>query len=233
MVRAPELETDLCKVWSDVLDDLKDSPSTSEYLARNKNIGSGKIVDAANHTPYLHLNDENMASSSFHSLGSLQFVLQGSRDQFVNREFDLQSQSSIRIDNLRTRSLSFARTISRSDIRASAENIVYTFLLNGAEREISIPSNITSRIVKSIEEGLHDPDIFEAAKIYAFEAIERHAFPNFLHYKGLGNLVQSSRMSRLFIGLLAMFGGFWAGFACILLDTPIQSRNWVRIFSPL
>lgn len=172
-----------------------------------------------------------MASSSFYSLGSLQSAPQGSEDQLFNGEFDLQTQSSLRIDNVRTRSLSVG-TISSSDIRASAEKILYTFLLKGAEREINLPADITSRITNSIEESRHGSEIFEAAKLYTFEAIERHAFPKFLQYKGLGNLVQSSRMFRLFIGLLAMFGGFWAGFAFILLATPLQSRHWVSIFSP-
>lgn len=220
-------------------DDSKDWPSVSEYLTCNEDISSDKIVDAANHTPYLHLNNENMASSSSHSLGSLKSAPQGSlksapqgsRDRLFNHEFDLQTQSSLRIDNVRTRSLSSARTISRSDIRASAEKIIYTFLLKGAKREIDLPPNIISRITKLVEENRYDPGVFEAAKVYTFEAIERHEFPKFLDYKGLGNLVQSSRRSRLFIGLLAMFGGFWTGFIYILLDTPSQNRNWVSIFS--
>lgn len=227
-MREPELEK---AIWSNVQDDSKDSSSVSEYLTCNEDTSSDKIVDAANHTPYLLLGNENMASSSLHSLGSLKSAPQCSRDRLFNREFDLQTQSSLRIDNARTRSLSFARTISRSDIRASAEKILYTYLFKDAEREIDLPPNIISRITKSIEESRYDPEIFEAAKIYTFEAIERHEFPNFLDYKGLGNLVQSSRMSRLFIGLLAMFGGFWAGFIFILLDTPIGSRNWVSTFS--
>lgn len=171
-----------------------------------------------------------MASSSFHSLSSLQSAPQSSRDQLFNHEF---AQSSLRIDNVRTRSLSFAHTISRSDIRASAEKILYTFLLKGAEREIDLPPHIISEITKSIEGRRYDSIIFEAAKVYTFEVIERQAFPNFLQYKGLGNLVQASRMSRLFIGLLAIFGGCWPGFIFILLDSPIQRRKWVSIFSPL
>lgn len=190
-------------------------------------------MEAANLTPYLHLNNERMASSSLRSLGSLQSTPQGSRDQLFHRSFDLQTRSSLRIDNVRTRSPSSARTISRSDIKASAEKILYTFLLKDSEREINLPPNIISGITKSIQtESRHDPEVFEAAKVYTFEAIERHAFLSFLRYKALGNLVQSSRVFRLVVGLLAVFGGFWVGFACILLDTPVQGRYWVSIFSP-
>lgn len=144
----------------------------------------------------------------------------------------MQTHSSLRIDNIRTRSLSSACTILRPDIRASAEKILYTFLLKGAKREIDLPLNITVKITKSIEESCYDLEIFESAKIYTFKAIECYEFPKFLDYKGMGNLVQLSRIYRLVIGLFAMFGGFWAGFIFILLDTKIEDRYWVSIFSP-
>lgn len=229
----PEPETEFCKVCSNVLDKVKDSSSSCEYVTCNENFEEDKNSEAANLTPYLHLNNERMASSSLRSLGSLQSTPQGSRDQLFHRSFDLQTRSSLRIDNVRTRSPSSARTISRSDIKASAEKILYTFLLKDSEREINLPPNIISGITKSIQtESRHDPEVFEAAKVYTFEAIERHAFLSFLRYKALRNLVQSSRVFRLVVGLLAVFGGFWVGFACILLDTPVQGRYWVSIFSP-
>lgn len=212
---------------------MKDSSSSSEYLTCKENFESDKYPEAANSNPYLHLKGEKVTSSSLHSLGSLQSAPQGSRDQLFHGRFDLQTQSSLRIDNVRTRSMSDVRTISGSDIRASAEKIFHTFLLKGSEREINLPLNIISRITKSIQkESCHDPEVFEAAKVYTFEKIERGAFLDFLRYKALGNLVQSSLVFRLIIGLLAVFGGFWAGFLCILLDTPIQRRYWVSIFSP-
>ncbi|RAL59909.1 hypothetical protein DID88_000536 [Monilinia fructigena] len=43
-------------------------------------------------------------------------------------------------------------TVARGDIRASAEKILYTFLLPGAEREIILPHAITQDITISIEE---------------------------------------------------------------------------------
>lgn len=210
----------------------KDSPSVPEYFSCNENTSSDKIVDAANHTPIcLKLTGENTASSSLLSLGgSVNLASQGSRDRLFNCEID---QTSLRIDNIRTRSLSFGRTISRSDIEASALKILSTFVVRGAERKIDLPPILLSKIIKSIEQSRYDPEIFEAAKVHVFEAIERHEFPNFLKCRGLQNLGPSSRLSRLFVGLLAMFGGFWVGFIYILLDTPVKNRCWVSIFSPL
>lgn len=129
---------------------------------------------------------------------------------------------------MRTDSGSPAQTVARADIRASAEKILYTFLLPGSEREIILPQGILQDITTSIEEeGRDDPEVFDAAKDYTFQAMERDAFPGFLRAKALGNLVPPSSFLRLCIGLLALFGAFWAGFACILLDKPKHIRCWV------
>ncbi|KAK2625708.1 hypothetical protein QTJ16_005020 [Diplocarpon rosae] len=119
-------------------------------------------------------------------------------------------------------------TVARADIRASAEKILYTFLLPGAEREIILPDSITQEVIIAIEEhGRDDPEVFDAAKDYVFQAMERDAFPGFLRAKALGNLVPPSLMMRLIVGLLAMFGGFWAAFVLIFLDLPRHNRIWL------
>jgi len=119
-------------------------------------------------------------------------------------------------------------TVARPDIRQSAEKILYTFLLPGAEREIGIPDELVPEIIVSIEEhGRDDPEVFDAAKDYVFQAMERDAFPGFLRAKALGNLVPTSMTMRLAIGLLAMFGAFWTGFILIFLDYPRSTRAWV------
>lgn len=118
--------------------------------------------------------------------------------------------------------------VARTDIRQSAEKILYTFLLPGAEREIILPHSITNDITVSIEElGRDDPEVFDAAKDYVFQAMERDAFPGFLRMKALGNLIPTSSMARLILGLLAMFGGFWAAFIMIFIDEPRNMRCWL------
>ncbi|EKD18421.1 uncharacterized protein L3040_007553 [Drepanopeziza brunnea f. sp. 'multigermtubi'] len=121
-------------------------------------------------------------------------------------------------------------TVARADIRSSAEKILYTFLLPGAEREIILPDAITSAIVESIEErGRDDPEVFDAAKDYVFQAMERDAFPGFLRAKALGNLVPPSLMLRLIIGLLSLFAAFWAAFCLIFLNESRHTRVWLII----
>lgn len=119
-------------------------------------------------------------------------------------------------------------TVARQDIRASAEKILYTFLLPGAEREIVLPAHITEDVTRAIEEeGRDDPEVFDLAKDYVFQAMERDAFPGFLRMKALGNLIPPTLMLRLIIGLVSMFGGFWAAFVLIFLDKDRMTRLWV------
>lgn len=119
-------------------------------------------------------------------------------------------------------------TVDRADIRASAEKILYTFLLPGSEREIVVPQGILAAVVEAIEEeGRDDPEVFDEAKEYVFQAMERDAYPGFLRAKALGNLVPPSLVMRLIIGLLAMFGAFWTSFILIFLDYSRAWRCWV------
>jgi hypothetical protein len=131
--------------------------------------------------------------------------------------------------DLMTDSNSPFHEVARQDIRASAEKILYTFLLPGAEREIVLPAQITEEVTRSIEEeGRDDPEVFDLAKDYVFQAMERDAFPGFLRMKALGNLIPPTLIMRLIIGLVSMFGGFWAAFVLIFLDASRLTRLWVR-----
>jgi len=118
-------------------------------------------------------------------------------------------------------------TVARADIRASAEKILYTFLLPGAEREIILPQGILNDITTNIEkEGRDDPEVFDQAKDYVFQAMERDAFPGFLRAKALGNIVQPSMMIRLIVGLVSLFGAFWTAFVLIFLNASRKTRCW-------
>ncbi|GAO17206.1 uncharacterized protein UV8b_05466 [Ustilaginoidea virens] len=127
-----------------------------------------------------------------------------------------------------TDSNSPSHTVARQDIRASAEKILYTFLLPGAEREIVLPGSITQDVTTAIEEyGRDDPEVFDVAKDYVFQAMERDAFPGFLRMKALGNLIPPTLVMRLIIGLVSMFGAFWTAFILIFLDEDRQTRCWL------
>lgn len=117
----------------------------------------------------------------------------------------------------------------REDLRASAEKILYTYLLPGSEREIIIPQSILQEVQEAIEgpEQRADPELFDSAKDYVFQAMERDAYPGFLQNKGLGNLVQQSMMLRLVVGLISFFAAVWTAFILIFLDKSRSTRCWV------
>ncbi|KAJ5611962.1 hypothetical protein N7528_009067 [Penicillium herquei] len=119
-------------------------------------------------------------------------------------------------------------TVARNDIRASAEKILYTYLLPGSEREIVLPEAMVSTIINLIEDdGRDDPEVFDPAKDYVFQAMERDAFPGFLQAKALGNLVPLSIILRLAFALISFGGGFWGAFYVVLRNKPRDIRCWV------
>ncbi|KAF1985619.1 regulator of G protein signaling superfamily [Aulographum hederae CBS 113979] len=118
--------------------------------------------------------------------------------------------------------------VGRADVRASAEKILYTYLLPGSEREIILPQGILNEVTAAIEEdNRDDPEVFDQAKDYVFQAMERDAFPGFLRSKALGNVVPPSLMMRLIVGLLSLFGALWTAFCLIFLNYDRTTRCWL------
>ncbi|KAL2401064.1 hypothetical protein ABEF93_000521 [Exophiala dermatitidis] len=137
-------------------------------------------------------------------------------------------QPSFSTPEVRTDSNSPGHSVARADIKASAEKILYTFILPGSEREIVLPDSMVNKIIRAIEEeGRDDPEVFDDAKDYVFQAMERDAFPGFLQAKALGNLVPLSVLIRLIIGLASLMAGFWGGYYMILRDQSRSIRCWV------
>lgn len=233
LVETPDLEKTGSKRSSYILDHMGD---VNDPSGPSTNLTSDEKMKDQHLSAYLR--QENGTTHSPHSsVGSQKSELRGSGERY-NGNGERPPRASFMSNNNnntpgRTNSGSPAHTVARADIRASAEKILYTFLLPGSEREIILPQGIMQDITTSIEEeGRDDPEVFDSAKDYTFQAMERDAFPGFLRAKALGNLVPPSLFLRLCLGLLGMFGGFWAGFACILLKEPKHIRCWVSPVTP-
>lgn len=237
LVETPEHEkAPNSKRSSAILDrmaDPDDPARPSTYFPGN---GDGEKPSAADQRLSAFLRRENgiaAAKNGSSPQGSFSSE-KGHEDSSGDRERPSRPSHQLTTPDNRTNSGSPAHTVARPDIRASAEKILYTFLLPGSEREIILPDSITARVTSSIEEmGRDDPEVFDAAKDYVFQAMERDAFPGFLRAKALSNLVPPSIMLRLIFGLLCMFGGFWTAFVLIFLDYPRHTRCWVRFLHPL
>lgn len=119
--------------------------------------------------------------------------------------------------------------VTRNDIKQSTHYILVTYFIPGAEREIVLPQRIMRSVRHAIEvDGRDDPEVFDEAREYVFEAMQREAFRAFLAAKALGNTTPFGSVIRLIVGLVAMFAAFWVAFILIFLDwDPKSTRLWL------
>ncbi|KAI4139666.1 MAG: hypothetical protein L6R39_006179, partial [Caloplaca ligustica] len=227
LLETPELEKTGSKRSSYILDhmgEMNDPAGPSTDLTTDE-----KLKDQ-NLSAFLRQENGNANHSPQGSLGSQQSALRASGDRPFPAAGDRPSRPSFMSRNSPTRTDSGnspAHTVARADIRASAEKILYTYLLPGSEREVMLPQGIVQDITRDIEEeGRDDPEVFDTAKDYTFQAMERDAFPGFLRAKALGNLVPPSLFLRLVFGLIATTAALWVGYVLIFLDAPKHQRAW-------
>lgn len=233
LVETPDLEKAGSKRSSYILDRFAE---VNDPSGPSTNLNPKEKMNDANLSAFLRQdngNDNGLKGSPHSSIESQRSGGRGSGDRQANGDQRLRA-SLLDSYNYGNDIGSPEHTVARADLRASAEKILYTFLLPGSEREIILPPGITHEITIAVEEdGRDDPEVFDTAKDYTFQAMERDAFPGFLRSKALGNLVPPSLFVRLCLGLLSMFGGFWAGFACIMLEKPKHIRSWVSFQNPI
>jgi hypothetical protein len=235
LLETPEMEKATSKRSSQLLENFGDVGDTESHPSSTEKRGNEQRLSAF--LRHEHKNSSGSGQSPSHSLTS-----QHSRN--IGRQSGEPPKPStsdgplrpsfMSTPDVRTDSNSPGQTVARADIKASAEKILYTFILPGSEREIVLPQSILARIIQSIEEdGRDDPEVFDDAKDYVFQAMERDAFPGFLQAKALGNLVPLSILLRLILGLASLMAGFWGGFYMILRDQPRHIRCWVCELPPV
>jgi len=206
--------------------DLGDAYSQSSAEKNGQDARLSAFMRSENGHAHKNSIGSGLDQTSSHSLGS-----QTSRQLYGSSRpspSDAPRPSFMAGSDMRTDSNSPGHSVARADIKASAEKILYTFILPGSEREIVLPELMLNRIIAAIEEeGRDDPEVFDDAKDYVFQAMERDAFPGFLQAKALGNLVPLSVIIRLILGLASLMAGFWGGYYMILTDKPRHIRCWV------
>lgn len=211
LVGTPDLDEE-SKRSSRVLDAMGESPYSQAGPSRQ--IGPDDRAQDAHVSSFLR---DQPAPSTMHESPA------SSQERRARASTQLSSGTPHQI----TDSNSPEHTVAREDIRASAEKILYTFLLPGAEREITLGGSIAADITRDIEENFRDdPELFDVAKDYVFQAMERDAFPGFLRARAFGNLIPPTMIARLIIGLVALFGAFWTGFNLIFLNYSRLERCW-------
>ena len=234
LVETPDMEKTQSKRSSQLLDnfgdigDVESSHPSSEKQSTEQRLSAFLRYEGG----HAHKNSSHsgMDNSPAHSMNSHLSRKGYSRPSGDNTSELPPRPSFMESQDPRTDSNSPGHTVARADIKASAEKILYTFVLPGSEREIVLPESMLNRIIRAIEEeGRDDPEVFDDAKDYVFQAMERDAFPGFLQAKALGNLVPLSVLIRLVLGLASLMAGFWGGFYMILTDKPRHIRCWVSL----
>ncbi|KAG5356505.1 Protein rax1 [Yarrowia sp. C11] len=120
--------------------------------------------------------------------------------------------------------------ITRERIRESSQQILVTYFMPGAERELAVPAPLMESVRTAIEQqGRDDPEVFDECREYVFQILEREVFPGFLATKALGNLVPLGALVRMVAGLVAVFGAVWTGFCLIFLNYSRTQRVWVLL----
>lgn len=119
--------------------------------------------------------------------------------------------------------------VTRQNIRQSSHRILVTYFIPGAERELQLPPRIIKAVKNAIEvDGRDDPEVFDEAREYVFQAMERDALPGFLATRALSNTSTAGSLVRLVVGLFSLFAAFWVAFILIFLDwKPKATRCWL------
>lgn len=121
--------------------------------------------------------------------------------------------------------------VKREDLRSSSRRILVTYFIDNSEKKLQLPEKIIRQIRHAIEvQGRDDPEVFDEARDYVFQAMEREAFPNFLKSAALNNITNKSFNIRLIAGFFFYFVAFWVGYTLIFLGySPKHDRATVTV----
>src|SRR5262249_26041320 len=162
LVDTPEPEKSASKRSSTALDNLEGEAGPSEKRTEEQRLSA-----------FLRSDNGSIRHSQHSSQGSSQTTPTAERQQRPVATTSNNNNSPATGDTSTpgAHSASPQHTVSRADIRASAVKILYTYLLPGADREIILPAGINNAVTQAIEnEGRDDPEVFDAAKDYVFQA---------------------------------------------------------------
>ncbi|CAK9439433.1 uncharacterized protein LODBEIA_P35560 [Lodderomyces beijingensis] len=108
--------------------------------------------------------------------------------------------------------------ITRENLRESSHNLLLKYFVEDSEKNLNLPQQLNSYIIKSIEvDGRDDPDIFNYVKTFVFSKLENDHLPKFLDFMATRN-INHSNFGRIIAGFFFIFGGFWISFIFVFLD---------------
>ncbi|KAI7871526.1 hypothetical protein BDF14DRAFT_1762031 [Spinellus fusiger] len=130
----------------------------------------------------------------------------------------LDEEANFTAESINTRPLP-----SRQDLADSAQHILLKYIVPSAKKElVHLPAPMKQAIRDALEgtEPRDDPLVYTEAKQYAFEYMQRQAYPKFLRLKVWGNVTLWQQLGRLAVGLVALLAGLATFFSLIFLGYP-------------
>jgi hypothetical protein len=120
---------------------------------------------------------------------------------------------------------------SRKDIMESSQRLLLRYLVPSATKELTqLPNGLKLALRKELEkpDPRDDPLLFEDAKDYLFDYMQRQAYPKFLRLKVWGNITLYQQLGRLVVGLLCLLAALTTSLSLIFLGYPQWGvRFWV------
>ncbi|EEB05720.1 regulator-G-protein signaling domain-containing protein [Schizosaccharomyces japonicus yFS275] len=163
---------------------------------------------------------------NFDDLSARDSVASSARKMIHLRASYLSSLSSCREQATKA----YENAIQRNNVRALSERILYSYLIEGSEREISIPPQLAGAVATAIEvDQRDDPEIFQSIKDYVYEHHLKPTYHSFVRNRLHKNITPFSSSLRFILGYLATFAGCWYGFCGIFLGYSIRRRVWSLI----
>ncbi|KAL6452805.1 RAX1 Bud site selection protein RAX1 [Candida maltosa Xu316] len=108
--------------------------------------------------------------------------------------------------------------ITRDNLRESSHQLLLKYFVEDSEKNLNLPTNINSHIIKAIEvDGRDDPDVFNYVKNYVFNRLQIDHLPKFLDFMATRN-INHSNFWRIVLGFFFLFVGFWVSFILVFLD---------------
>ncbi|KAI8334102.1 hypothetical protein BD560DRAFT_414656 [Blakeslea trispora] len=125
------------------------------------------------------------------------------------------------------------RVPSRKEIADSSQRLLLRYLVPSATKEVTqLPSDLVVALRKELEkpDPRDDPLLFQEAKDYLFEYMQRQAYPKFLRLKVWGNITLYQQLGRFVLGLVSLLAALTTSLSLIFLGYPQWGiRFWVLL----
>ncbi|KAI8053667.1 uncharacterized protein B0P05DRAFT_452354, partial [Gilbertella persicaria] len=120
---------------------------------------------------------------------------------------------------------------SRKELVDSSQRLLLRYLVPSATKEVTqLPPELVVALRKELEkpDPRDDPLLFQEAKDYLFEYMQRQAYPKFLRLKVWGNITLYQQLGRFVVGLVSLLVALTTSLSLIFLGYPQWGvRFWV------